>query len=600
MPVQRKPVVAKIVRKPAVAPKQSKAVVEVNEANIKKLGKDDLAVWVLSQNLLVDYRPFNFADHRYLIDIYRCDAKEIVVMKAAQMGLTIWLLLRLLHIALFKAPIKLGFYFPTSDSVNKLSKDRLAPIIKQNEELYSLVDDSVFQSTLGLKQIGESSLYLHHIGGVATKDSTPMDVLAFDEVRLIDPIEIDQTLERISHSEYKYKFFVSTAGYPGVDIHARFLRGDQRYWHSKCGCGPDPKDWVVLSEVFPDCIVDTGDEVFYQCPTCNFRINDPQNGQYVVHNPDGKYPSFHIHQMLSHYITPKEIWDHWNETTNIREFYNAKLGVPYIDEENRPINQSILDACINEAIPWSFCKKEAGQVCMGVDQRGGENHVVIAQRVSGGKKRIIHLEVIGTHNPQYKEAGKEVSPFKRLYKLMEEYDVDICVVDALPNTNEAKDFGRAFPTRVYIAYYHDSKDPFRWSDRAAGKKETKEPPGLRKVHKEAKFKWHVMLDRYTSIENALVTWSKRQVEIPDPKVLVQTAKSRKTGRYVPLNLCSEYFFPHVQAVVREKVGGRDDGIYKMKWVNLGVDPHFLHAWNYCNAALERLKNTFSFEFLGGI
>ena len=34
------------------------------------IGEDNLAVWVLNQDLRVDHRPFNFDRHRYLIDIY--------------------------------------------------------------------------------------------------------------------------------------------------------------------------------------------------------------------------------------------------------------------------------------------------------------------------------------------------------------------------------------------------------------------------------------------------------------------------------------------------------------------------------------------------
>jgi len=565
---------------------------EISVEDVKALGHDDLALWVLGQNLLVDHRPFNFDRHRYLIDIYRCNSKEIVVMKAAQMGLTIWLLLKTLHILLNKSPIKAGFYFPTADSVIKLSKDRLTPIIAQNPELSALVENSDFANTLGLKQIGSSSLYLNHIGGLATKDSTPMDLVAFDEVRLIDPSEIDQTLERISHSEHKYKFFVSTAGYPGTDIHARFLRGTQRYWHTRCGCGPNPEDWVVLSDVFPNCVMDVGDDVFYACPKCGYRINDPQNGEYVPHNPGADVESFHIHQMMSHYISAKEVWEAWNTTTNVREFYNAKLGKPYIDEESRPLTQDILDSCINPAIPWSFMKKEAGQICMGVDQRSGENHVIVAQRLESGKKRIVHIEIIASKNPTYKEGGREVSPFKRLRTLMEEYDVDVCVCDALPNANEAMAFGRAFPGRVFLAYYTDSRDTIKWSDKGAGKKES---VATRRVRREAKFKHHVLLDRYTSIEASMMEWTTRKVEMPDPRRLIQTARDNG-GRFVQLPICTEYFFPHMMGVVREKVGGTHDGIYRMRWVNLGLDPHFLHAWNYCWSALERVKHNFGFNF----
>ena len=81
------------------------------------------------------------------------------------------------------------------------------------------------------------------------------------------------------------------------------------------------------------------------------------------------------------------------------------------------------------------------------------------------KRRIIHVEIVDNQAEQYKVDGQVITPFKRLYSLMNEYDVDLCVLDALPNANEAKDFARAFPGRVFLSYYKDSQDMVKWSDK---------------------------------------------------------------------------------------------------------------------------------------
>ncbi len=555
---------------------------------------DNLAVWVVNHEIDVDHRPFNFDRHRYLIDIYNCDNRKIVVMKAAQMGLTIFLLLWSLHKIDTEGPIKLGFYFPTSDAIGKLSKDRLSPLMLKNERLKRMVNPLTFNDTIGLKQIQDSSLYLMHIGGVASKDSVPLDGLLFDEVRLMNPGDIDQTRERISHSDKKYELYVSTAGYPGHDINKRFLEGSQNFWHSKCFCGPEPKNWVCLPLNWPDCVIDAGDSVYYSCPFCNAKISDPQNGAYVEHNPGAKFPSFHISQLVSDYISAEEILSFYHSTTNIPEFWRAKLGLPFVDEENRPMSDAIFNACINIGIPWSWTNDELGPIGMGVDQRSGINHIVIAQRV-GEKKRIIHVEIVdGACEDYYRPniIGKlvRVSPFVRLYELMEEFNVDCCVLDGLPNANEAKEFGRAFPKRVYIAYYQSQKHQMRWSDKLG-----KDSP-LKSVHEDAKYEYFVLLDRYLSIEAALVAWIRRHVEIGDPKGLVQRIRN-KHGRYAASTIVLDYFLEHLKGIFRAKYNIKEDMTYSMKWVNLGQDPHFLHAWNYCNAALERIKSNFQFMFV---
>jgi phage terminase large subunit GpA-like protein len=310
------------------------------------------ALWSQYSGIEVDNHRFEFDKHRYLLPIYLDMHDEVVLIKAAQMGATVYQLLFLIWWARHHN-VKTGMYFPTKDGVGKLSKDRLTPLIQSNRELSSYIKDAA--DTIGLKQIENihgrtSSMYLLYLGGQASKDSVPLDVVVFDEVRLVKSEDIDQALERISHSEYKVKRFMSTAGFPNKDIHARFLRGNQMTWHVKCNC----LDGFIPSEVFPECIVDTGKEVYLRCPRCGMRIHDPQYGNYIAHNPKADVHSYSASQLISKFITPKEIWKSYLETTNKKEFYNAKLGRPYIDTENQPVTEETLQANVNPDIKWAY------------------------------------------------------------------------------------------------------------------------------------------------------------------------------------------------------------------------------------------------------
>lgn len=501
-------------------------------------------------------------------------------MKSAQMGATIFVLLKIFWFALYRN-VKCCFFFPTQDGVNLLSKDRLAPIVASNPELVKSVEDT---DTIGYKKIGKkSALYLRHLGGVASKDSTPFDFIAFDEVRLLNAADIDQARERISHSSWKYVMQVSTAGLPHADIHRQFLQGTQNFWHTTCNC----PDGVILSEVWPDCVAVTEKEVYYRCPRCKVRITDPQNGRFIPHNPGAEVSSYHIHQMMSRFISPSEVWRAFQTTQNLKEFYNAKLGKPYVDEENVPVKPDDLVACENSDINWGPVKSRKSQVAMGVDQMSGNNYVVIAERTPT-KKRIIHYEIIDTMNPQYAEAGKRVTPFKRLYQLMKEFDVDMCIIDAMPNANEAMDFAREFPKRVFVAWYLDSRgtsrDIVQWGDRP------KDKQTIKRGGPKIKFKYTAILNRYLSIEFALSEIANRNCEWPTPDRLVQVARGLESGRFEPQPIMRNYFYLHMTKIIRQKtIIDEDVGKYRMEWVNLGLDPHTVHAWNYCNIALERLR-----------
>ena len=567
----------------------------VSSNQIEALRMVNLGVWCALNNFKVDHKPFTFHRRKYLKEIYLCEKPYITVRKCTQVGLTIWMILKVLHKLRYAEflgngiPKKAGFYFPVHDSVAKFSKDRLQPLLETIPEFSDVMRGT---GSIELKQIGNSSLYMSYMGGTATKDSTPMDIICLDETRLMDLSEINQVEERLSGCAEPEMYRISTAGFPNDAIDKSFLQGTQKHWHTKCNCS----DGIVLSDVFPECIGNRrvkggGIEYFYRCPVCDVEIDDPQDGQYLAHNPSAEIESFHIHQMLSPTVSAKRLWNAYITTDNPKEFYNAKLGKPFVDEDNVGLTEDELQSCVNTDLPW---KSDERNTCMGVDQRSGDLHVVIA-KVIDNKRKLIHLEVIDNHAKRYRENGKIVSPFKRLYTIMNEFDVDMCVLDALPNANEAKEFASTFPGRVFLSYYKGSQDMARWSDKGG---KAKEVPSLRKSSSELKFKWVVLLDRYKAIEYALRQWRQRRVECPNPKGLIQEVRDDKTGTYSPEFVCQSVFFKHLTSIVRELVQSRaDSGKISYRWSNLGLDPHFLHSWTYCCIAMERRKKSFSFEFL---
>lgn len=919
--------------------------------DLQHLSNDSFALWTQTSGVTVDNNPVEFNTHRYLLPIYMCNDVEIVWRKAAQLGATVYMLLKVIWWLHVHQGRKAGLYFPTKEGVENLSKDRLTPLLESIPSLSATID---VQDKLGLRRIGKSSFYLFHLGGVASKDSVPLDFVAFDEVRLCKASEIDQALERISHSPYKQKIFMSTAGMPscfagdtevlvknkktnfvtkrkikdllesfqdyqvlsyntvggysprwrnilhainrgpkrmfevtltgghkirctadhkfavadgaprlrfdeirnislrqegyqacdvgvvcvnkvpeyvnperglrisqtpfdnftmkvfgiyaaegslgkhgelqirqkksdyvfdtvkswaemnnlpyrvnrdgskhsgifvtlgsredllevfksfgpdasskqipdsvlagsaaqlehfmegfiagdgtlgntnpstnieynlytsseqlvkdlcliglkigkplqvsqrarrdqimyidgvitgrqrhpayhlaynarahrleesalphtgklavtrfkdtetiedaydltiegnswfvlaqsGVlvhnsDIDARFELGTQHVWMAKCFCS----DGVDLARTFPNCVVDDKKrgKLYLRCPKCKAVINDPQNGRYVSHNPGGDYTSFHVSQLTSKYISLKEIWNFYHRTTNKAEFYNAKLGLPFIDEENRGVGLGQLKACVDPQLEWAKPGK-ASHTAMGVDVGGGYCYVVIAD-VSESKKRIRHVEIIESENPEYMEAGKRVSPFKRLRQLMREYKVQTCVVDAMPNYDMVLEFAQEFPGKVFAAFYaKEAKDAVNWSDKPKTKLT------LKKAGPLLKFKHYCVLSRYLSMDIALGEWAKTNVICPEPDNLVQMCFDEKTKQLQPEAVMNRAFSMFMRLVKQYHVTNEETGEGRHQWIYSGGDPHFAHAWNYCNVALERMRRQVLWTF----
>ncbi len=553
--------------------------------DLQHLSSESFTLWTQTSGVEIDGNKIDFENHRYLLPIYMCEDIEMVWRKAAQLGATSYMLLRLIHWLHTHQGRKAGLYFPTKEGVENLSKDRLTPILASIPELNGQIDPN---DKLGLRKIGKSSLYLFHLGGVASKDSVPLDFVAFDEVRLCKAAEIDQAQYRIQHSPYKVKMFMSTCGLPDTDIDARFQMGTQHIWMSKCGC-PDGCD---LAKTFPDCVVDDKKrgKLYLRCPKCKYVIHDAQNGRYVSHNPGGDYTSFAVSALVSKYVPLKDLWNTYNRTTNKAEFMNASLGLPFIDEENRGVTKAQLDSCVDSSLEWAKPGK-VSNMAMGVDVGGGYCYVVIAD-LNDSKKRIRHVEIIEADNPAYMENGKKLSPFKRLRQLMKDYKIQLCVIDAMPNYDMVLEFAQEFPGKVFAAFYaKEAKDVVTWSDKPKTK------VTLKKAGPLLKFKHYCILSRFLSMDVALGEWAKQDVICPDPDRLVQMCFDEKNkGNLQPEAVMRRAQSMFMRLVKRFHVTNEETGEGRHEWIYSGQDPHFAHAWNYCNVALERMRRSVIFTF----
>jgi hypothetical protein len=87
---------------------------------------------------------------------------------------------------------------------------------------------------------------------------------------------------------------------------------------------------------------------------------------------------------------------------------------------------------------------------MGVDQ-GKDLHVVIGKKHPGKAGQIIHLGI-------YKE-------WEELDRLMSVFSVSRCVVDALPETRNARAFGERYKGKVFLNYYSQyQKGSYTWNE----------------------------------------------------------------------------------------------------------------------------------------
>lgn len=535
-----------------------------------------LALWSEMAGLYVDSIPFSFEGHRYLFPLFMDTHPRMVWMKSAQMGATIWMLLRAFHQCLypeawgFETGIKVGFFFPEGPGLNLLVKGRVEPMMRTCSELepYSR------EMSRSWKPVKDSALYFLYMGGTSSKDSTPLMSMFFDEVRLMDVTAVEQAKERVSHSPIKYIHMVSTAGYPDDDIHMHFMDSDQKWFTTVCErCNYEQ----ILCLDFPDCIAEhrpgtpRAGQSYYICKKCRREITDPQRGLYVPHgDPKHEISGYQVSQLLSTRQSPAEIMTVFRRIKNKKEFFNAKLGIPYIDEENRPLSIEMLDNNVDPLIEWgpSFGVSNF----MGVDQMSGYNYIMIVSRQTIGElRRLLWFEIINDR-----------SPFKRTAELMELFDIQVCVCDAEPNTNDSLKFAKRFGRKVYLAKTGENDEMFRWKDSWRPKKEH------RRADPSTYHQYRLFLDHYQSVERTIDYIKDRQLVWPDPADLTQKAFPYQGGREDTLPIMLTHAYPMFCSPVKERyVKKEEEKIYGWRWHFLGCDPHALMALNYALRASER-------------
>lgn len=487
--------------------------------------------WV--RNIIVDGRSFTYKHHEYLIEPYKDDHPDQSELKGTQLGLTIKALLRSVYGARYGGYRGILYLFPSKSDVTDFSRGRVSPLIDDNPDTIGKWLSDTDQANI--KRIWNAFLYLRGMRSRVSLKSIPVDFIIFDELDEAPQNAIDMALERMAHSEFGHILKLSNPTLPDYGVDKAFQETDQRFWFLKCEkCGhytdivgnfpTEPNKEVPVLRERKD------GSVYRVCLKCEGELN-PSVGEWVAKHPSvtdkrGRQYS----QLFSHYVDPKDILYQYRTTDNLTDFYNLKIGLAYVEATNRLTIQDILALCHG----YSVVLEDTGPCFMGVDQ-GKDLHVVIGKK-GNPKDRIPHLGV-------YKD-------WEDLDPLMKKFNVLRCVVDALPETRNARAFANRFPGKVYLNYYNE--------------------------HRKGNYAWNekeliVQCNRTESLDSSHREIADGRVELPRQCEVVE--EFAKHLHNVAKKL-EEIERTDKNTGQKEKTGEK-----RYVYVRLGVD-HFRHAYNY--------------------
>ena len=536
--------------------------------------------------LLVDGHKFRLDNRPAMRWIYEqipstveeANKKTLVMQKSAQVGFTVFEVLAAIYMGIKFSPSQVGLYLPDRTLAGVKSSERFMPVLRTIPSAYKLLMDSVGfgEGNILIRNLGSSRYYFLWISGIMT-ESVPLDIVSFDEVQEMTIGDMEKTRERMSASSVRYTLMGSTANDEDLDINYWYKRGSQHQFHTLC---PHCNQSSILDESFPNCIQynDKEHEYQYVCAHCEGWITDSQVGEWIAKDPAALYTSLHFPQMLSPTISPREIIESYFNATDMKNFYNRKLGKPYTDPSQQPISLVLLNACVEEGKRYGVKWKTRGiDTFAAIDQMGCYNCILIAERLPTGHLAIIHAEEIYS-----------LDPFERCTELMAVYGVSVCVLEQLPNYNDAHRFAKLpeHDGRVFLVNYSDMKDDWiRWGDAVVSKAD-------RKTDESERIRYTVSLDQYKAMSAAFGKIKSRLCLFPDPMELVQEVVDKGVKKRV--SILRERVFEHFMHTGLVTIKDPEQHKYRRKVVKVGMDPHFSYCLMMLNVAYARVYGTTSF------
>lgn len=367
--------------------------------------------------------PIDFYDHPFLFDVYRDFSPELVVMKAAQVGMTTAEAIKVLW-GVKKLRLDAIYTLPTDTDVNTMVGSKINRIIAQNPIFQEWTKD---KDSIEQKQIGDNFL---HFRGTWTQKAAmmiPSDWNLYDEVDASKQEVIEQYATRLQHSKYRYEHYFSHPSSEGTGVHIPWEKSDQKHWFVSC---PSCLYEQYLS--WPDS-VDMERRMFV-CKECQAEITDEarRRGRWVKKYKSRKVSGYWIPLLICPWVSASRIIDYYNDKPE--EYFVTKvLGLPYVGGGNKLTKTNLLKNLTQENL-WP---KKDERLVIGVDT-GAKIHLV-----AGGEYGLCHYS--------------EDSDYDELERLLKTYPRAIAVIDQGGDITRPRELRERYPGRIFLCAYKEAE-----------------------------------------------------------------------------------------------------------------------------------------------
>ena len=317
----------------------------------------------------IDGRVPDFDSFFYMKDLFDLPPQPTLLYKTArQVAKSTFEAIEMSLWAMFKPFFSIIHVSPSERQMRQFVDGKLNPIINQSPLVKSFVKRN--RNSVTYKEFkNESKMFLRFAKYNADSiRGLSADAVFYDEVQdiLWDVIPIIN--ECMAQSSYGYILYAGTPKTKDNVIEFLWLRSKQYVWAVPCqSCGKwlEPADEDTMLKML-------GKEGPI-CPHCGASLYPPA-GKWVALNPEGKYPGFHVPQIIRHHKDPQKRAKQWREVLEKYETYprtqflNEVLGLS-VEQGLQPISRADIEAAKYE-LPMTIQRTpeyKLPMVFMGID-----------------------------------------------------------------------------------------------------------------------------------------------------------------------------------------------------------------------------------------
>lgn len=420
--------------------------------------KQSTADWVSKNTTLSQGVPFSFKNHKFQEDIINDPHPTIYVKKLSQVGLTEVAIRRAIAFMANYNGVKTLYAFPDLTMKKKQTQTRILPIFNRD---FPVNRGEICVRNNDVIQLRDSYMF---ICGNSEGDSTSLSVdsLYLDEYDLSDTQFLALVNSRIQHSQYKYRFGLSTPTWEQYGIDKDFKTSDQREYFVRC---PHCNCWQIpmysRENVFipnlPDSVESLAyditpdiaacldlDNAYVKCSKCGkpLELGDDADREWVATYPDRiNIRGYQVRPFSSNILSIKYLVNTMSDYIRrgeIRRGINTVLGESYSDTSTR-LEVKDIEMCMIDERPLDVDKSKP--CFFGCDV--GINSTI---SIITGDADLVRFEVI---------------PFDRLLDRFKEletmYNIVGGCIDRHPQiilSNSLRDISNG---RIMPAVYHDGR-----------------------------------------------------------------------------------------------------------------------------------------------